>query len=345
MPDNLSYAKAGVDIDASDAAKREMAKSIDRGDARVLNRMGAFASLLEGRFEGYADPVLVMKMEEPGSKQKLAFELGRARSIAYDLVNHLVNDMMVMGADPLYVQDCIICGTLEPAVVTELVTSMSRACADQTCVLVGGETSVQPGMVAAGLYILSACAVGVVDRAGILDGSSIREGDVVLAVASNGLHTNGYSLVRKLMEGNPRLRDKDIEGEQFIDVIMRPHTCYYLAAKGMFGDPALKGLAHVTGGGIQDNLNRILPGNLDARVDLSLLKVPRIFLAIRAEGSVAEADMMRTFNMGVGLTVVSEADSADRIRRHFEAKGHACYPIGKIVKGSKTVKFAGRIHG
>jgi phosphoribosylformylglycinamidine cyclo-ligase len=205
MPENLSYAKAGVDIDVSDAAKREMAKSIDRGDSRVFNRVGAFASLLEGRFRDMAHPVLVMKMEEPGSKQKLAFERGLARSLAYDLVNHLVNDVMVMGAEPLYIQDCIVCGKLEPEVATDLVSAMAQACADQGCVLCGGETSVQPGMVAPGLYILSACAVGVVERDRILDGSSIGEGDAVLAVGSNGLHTNGYSMVRRLLEKDPGL--------------------------------------------------------------------------------------------------------------------------------------------
>ena len=195
MNEELSYAKAGVDIDVTDAAKRQMSKSVDVGNRRVLNRLGAFASLLEGRFEGLAHPVLVFKTDEPGSKQKLAFELGRAPTVAYDLVNHLINDVMVMGAEPLYMQDCIVCGAIEPDVVTELVANMANACREQECVLVGGETSVQPGVVTKGVYVLSASAIGVVDKDRIIDGSAIAEGDAVLGVASNGLHTNGYTLV------------------------------------------------------------------------------------------------------------------------------------------------------
>ena len=342
-PENLSYAKAGVDIDVTNAAKREMAGSIDRGDARVLNRFGAFASLLEGRFPAYRDPLLVMKTEEPGSKQKLAFELGKGPSIGYDLVNHLINDLMVTGAEPLYVQDCIVCGRIEPPLVTALVASMADACRDQGCVLCGGETSVQPGVVADGVYILTACAVGVVERGYVLDGSTIAESDSVLAVASNGPHTNGYTLVRKLLERDGGLRDRPVGKETFIEAVMRPHTCYYRAARELFRDGGLKGLAHITGGGMQDNLDRILPAHLDASVDLSLIRVPEVFAVIRREGDVAEAEMLRTFNMGVGLAVVCSAGSQATIERSFRSRGHDCYPIGRIVTGSRKVAFVGHL--
>jgi phosphoribosylformylglycinamidine cyclo-ligase len=345
MADGLSYSGVGIDIDVTDRAKTAMAACVDSGDARVFNRLGAFASLLDGRFAGYHEPVLVMKTEEPGSKQKLAFELGKASSIAYDLVNHLVNDLMVTGSEPLYVQDCIVCGKIEPDIVTAFVASMADACRAQGCVLCGGETSVQPGVVADGVYVLSACAVGVVEKGLILDGSSTVEGDVVLAVGSNGLHTNGYTLVRTLLEQRPELRAARLSGGSFLDILMRPHTCYYRSAKGVFRDPHVRGMAHITGGGIQDNLSRILPRHLDAAIDLSQIRVAEIFQFIRREGSVAEEEMLRTFNMGVGLTVVCSAPGADGISKHFESQGLPCYPIGRIVSGSKKVGFSGHLLG
>ncbi|MBN1381071.1 MAG: phosphoribosylformylglycinamidine cyclo-ligase [Deltaproteobacteria bacterium] len=344
MTDSLSYARAGVDIDITDAAKREMAKSVDSGDPRVFNRLGAFASLLQGEFPGYDHPILVMKTDEPGSKQKLAFELNKAASIGYDLVNHIVNDVMVMGAQPLYLQDCIVCGTIDKNVVTTLVAAMAEACKEQGCVLCGGETSVQPGVVVEGVYILTATAVGVAEKDKIIDGSAIKEGDVVVAAASNGLHTNGYTLVRKLLEKNPDLGTQKVDGENFIDVIMRPHKCYYKLVCDLFGSDGLHGLAHITGGGIQDNLNRILPKMFDASIDLGLLQVPDIFRVIRGEGNVPDSDMLRTFNMGVGLTLVCSPEAADSVISHIKSKECPAYPIGRIVKGNKMVSYQGSVN-
>ena len=339
MEEDLSYAKVGVDIDVTDTVKRDMKTSIDQGDTRVLNRVGAFASLVEGRFEGYRHPILVLKTEEPGSKQKLAFEHDRVASIAYDLIHHLINDLMAMGAEPLYVQDCIICGKIEPEVVRTLVDSMADACRRQGCVLVGGETSVQPGVIVRGVYVLSASAVGVVEKDQIIDGSRIAEHDVVLAVASNGLHTNGYTLVRALLDKNPNLAERQVQGESFFEIIMRPHTCYYTAVRDLFPTSELKGLAHITGGGIEGNVNRILPPNLDASIDKSLIRIPEIFKVIQKEGNVPEADMLKTFNMGVGLGLVCAPDFVADAIAHLEQ--HACvgYPIGTIKKGTRSVKY------
>ncbi len=298
MNEEISYAKVGVDIEVTDSAKRKMANIIDVGDSRVLNQLGAFASLLEGRFDHLKHPILVFKTEEPGSKQKLAFELSQIPSVAYDLVNHLINDVLVMGAEPMYIQNCIVCGTIDPRVVTDLVANMAAACREQGCVLVGGETSVQPGVVTDSVYVLSASAIGIVDKDRIIDGSKITEGDVVLGVASNGLHTNGYTLVRRLLNQNPDLRDRDIEGTKFIELAMLPHMCYYHPVRGLFGDSTLKGLAHITGGGIQDNLNRILPLTLDAEIDLSTLQIPKIFRVIRDEGRVSDEDMLPHIQYG-----------------------------------------------
>src|SRR5450755_3788283 len=196
---SLSYEKSGVNIDNADAAKKSMAETMASGggkDPRILHRPGAFASLFDASFPGIKEPVLVMKTEEPGSKQKIAFAHGRAASIAFDMIHHLIDDIIVVGAQPLAVQDCIVCGKLEKEVVLELVRAINEACRQNDCSLIGGETSEQPGVLAAGLYILSSSIVGVVEKSRILDGRAIQNGDVVLAVPSNGLHTNGYSLVR-----------------------------------------------------------------------------------------------------------------------------------------------------
>jgi len=336
---HLSYLKAGVNIDITDAAKRSMTKAIDRGDKRVLNRMGAFASLVEGRFEKYTHPILVLKTEEPGSKQKLAFKYGFISSISRDLIHHLINDVMVMGAEPLYVQDCIICSAIDPEVVQTLVEGMADACRAQGCVLTGGETSVQPGVVEDGIYIISASAVGVVDKDRIIDGAAITEGDAVLALASNGLHTNGYTLVRRLLDYRPDLLHQMIGNESFLDIIMRPHTCYYQSVRGLFRHRGLKGLAHITGGGVQDNLNRIMPASLDAAIDLSRLKIPDVFRVIRQQGNITHSDMLRTFNMGVGLIMVSSPEAMDGLMAHLWDKKCEAYPIGEIVEGERRVRF------
>jgi phosphoribosylformylglycinamidine cyclo-ligase len=338
---NTSYKKAGVDINTTDAIKKNLEYTVNSCNVRVLNRMGAFASLLEGRFPNLRHPVLVYKTEEPGSKQKIAHELGRTPDIAYDLVNHLINDIIVMGAEPLYVQDCIVCGTIDAGLVSSFVQNMSKACREQGCVLVGGETSVQPGVIADGTYIFSASAIGVVEKDSIIDGSKITEACVVLGVASNGLHTNGYSLVRKIIEYNPELKVRDVSGDTFIKTIMRPHLCYFNAVKGLFDHKGLMGLAHITGGGIQDNLNRILPSGLDALIDLSSIRIHPIFKVVKEEGNIAEADMLRTFNMGIGLTIVCAPDSVQEMTLHLEAHGHSAYPIGTITKGNKKVRFSG----
>ena len=349
MPEPLSYKKAGVDIDAADAAKRSMATSMETGDPRVLNSLGPFASLFDARFPELKEPVLVLKMEEPGSKQKLAFQHGRVQSICYDLVNHLINDVIVMGARPLAVLDCVVCGELGHGTVPAIVSSLADACREQDCTLVGGETSEQPGVVPAGTYILTASAIGVVDRAQIIDGSRIVAGDAVLALASNGLHTNGYSLVRALIEREPRIVHEDVAGETFLEAILRSHTCYYKIVRDLFGSPVLHGMAHITGGGIGGNLNRILPVGLDAAIDLGRIRIPAVFKHIRdalastGSGHVDEADMLRTFNMGVGLTIVVAADAAADVREHLLAQGCDSYQIGEVVKGEQKVTFSGKL--
>lgn len=332
-----TYKDAGVDIDSADATKRAMKESIDSGDTRVFNELGAFASLVQGKFDEYEEPVLVLKTEEPGSKQLLAFQQGRVRSICEDTINHLINDIAVMGAHPLYVQDAVICGKIEPDVVTQIVDGFAAACKAQDCVLVGGETSEQPGVLQPGTYILTTSIVGIVERAKVVNGSQIEAGDTVIALQSNGLHTNGYTLVRKLMEDHPDLASQDLSGESFMDIIMRPHTCYYQIIKGLYEHAGLTGMAHITGGGVQGNLCRVLPGNLDAQIDVTSYKVPEVFTVIQEVGSVPDEDMHKTYNMGVGLCLVVRADAAADILKHCEEQGTHGFVIGEIVEGRGEV--------
>ena len=341
MIDRMSYAQSGVDINATDAVKQKMEKSINSGDPRVLNDLGAFSPLVEGTFPGYRDPMLVIKTDEPGSKQKLAFELGMLQTICRDLVHHTVNDVAVIGAEPIYVTDCIVCGTMASGVVEQLVHEIAAACRALGCVLIGGETSVQPGVVEDGLYVLSASVVGVVDRSDVIDGRSIDVGEAVLSIESNGLHTNGYTLVRTIMEMDASVKSLAIDGESFIDVIMRPHTCYHRPISSIKSDPGLHGLAHITGGGIADNLKRILPTGVDAEIALSSLRIPPVFSVIREKGKVSDEDMFRTFNLGVGVAVVCSTDSVDRIVERLGGFGLSAWQIGEIVSGTGEVRTLG----
>ena len=341
MTEPLSYKASGVDIDAADAMKKGLAASLETPDPRVLNRVGAFASLVDGRFDDMAHPVLVLKMEEPGSKQKIAFAHDRVESLCQDLIHHLIDDIIVMGARPVAVQDCVICGHMDGSVVSRLVKGMAAACRANGCSLVGGETSEQPGVVDKGLYILSASIVGVVDRDKIIDGAAIRDGDVVLAAASNGLHTNGYSLVRALMASRPQILDERVGEVSFLDAILAPHTCYFRPLEALLTSGVLHGLAHITGGGIEGNLNRILPAGLDARIDRSKIRILDVFRTIRRHGGVDDADMFRTFNLGAGLTIVVSPGDAEAVQSHLCDQGVDCYPIGTIAPGDRKVVYEG----
>ena len=340
----LSYEKAGVNIDLADATKRDMAKSLATRNARVLNKIGAFAALFDGSFPDLKQPVLVLKTEEPGSKQLLAFRYNRLRSICADLINHLVNDIAVMGATPLAVQDAIICGKLEQEKVNTLVDAIAKACQENECVLTGGETSEQPGVLEEGRYILTSSIVGVVEKDRIIDGSKIQTGDVILAIASNGLHTNGYSLVRALMAQQPEILEETVAGENFLDVILKPHQAYYRTIKALFGLDGLHGMAHITGGGMQGNLNRILPEGCNALIDLSQIHVLPIFTYIKEKGNVPESDMLRTFNLGVGMTMVVKPTIVEHVINHLAPYHCQSYAIGTIIRGNQQVVFEHRLN-
>ncbi|RKN84670.1 phosphoribosylformylglycinamidine cyclo-ligase [Paenibacillus ginsengarvi] len=340
----LTYAGAGINIDDTDEVKQKMAKSLETNDGRVLNSLGAFASLFDFKFPEYEHPILVMKTEEPGSKQKLAVQHGRVRSVCYDMINHLINDIIVMGAKPLAVQDAIICGSVEKETIAEIVDAVAAACREQDCVLTGGETSIQPGVLEPGTFILTSSIVGVVDKANIVDGSAICKGDVIIAVASNGVHTNGYTLVRAIMDQSPGIMERPVVGESFLDAIMKPHLCYYKALRGLFGSRGLHGMAHITGGGIVGNLNRVIPDGLDASVDLSAIRVLPVFKLLREAGQVEEREMLRTFNLGVGMVLVVSPDTAEQTIEHLRANGMESYAIGEVTDGDKRVVYRNRLN-
>lgn len=329
--------KYDVNIDLANETKKAMAEALNTTNSRVLNKIGAFSSLYDFSFPEYKNPVLVLKTEEPGSKQLIAAQYNKLENVSYDMINHLINDCIVMGAKPLTVQDAIICGKMEKEVVNKIVKSVAEACKAQDCVLTGGETSEQPGVLKKGTYILTSSIVGVVEKEEIIDGSKIEEGNVVISLESSGIHTNGYTLVRKIMKKYPEILNEKINGNSFIDAILEPHRCYYKSLKELFPKGWITGLAHITGGGICENLNRILPNNLRAEIDASKYQVLDIFKLLKKVGNIDEKTMLRTFNLGVGLTVVAKKEYSNDIIKHMKKHDINSYIIGSIVKGHKDV--------
>lgn len=344
MSKSLSYKSSGVNRDTENETKEGMASALETSDKRVLNKIGAFASLYDGAFPEYEHPILVLKTEEPGTKQLLAFQYDKVESVCHDLINHLVNDCIVMGAKPLSIQDCIVCGKVEKPIVLRIVNAFAEAAKNNESSLTGGETSWQPGVIPEGTYILSASIVGVVDKKKIIDGSKIGKGDVVVALASSGVHTNGVSLVRKIIEAAPDILKEEVGGKSFIDAVLTPHRAYYSYLKDLFGNDGLVGLAHITGGGIQENLNRVLPEGLSASVDLEKIRILPIFQTLKKFGDLDDADMLRTFNMGVGLSAVVRKEFVDEVIAHVKSLGVEAYEIGTITEGNRTVEFSGSLN-
>jgi phosphoribosylformylglycinamidine cyclo-ligase len=344
--DNLNYESAGVSIDTANDTKnkfKDIVSSKGLAHCTPINKVGAFASLVEIGLKNYENPVFVLKSEEPGSKQMLSIENNRIEWIARDLINHLINDIIVMGATPCAVLDTIICGKFEKEKILKLVGEMAKACLENNCILVGGETSEQPGMLPAGRYVLQASVLGIVDKSKIIDGNNIKCGDNIVALASNGLHTNGYSLVRKLMETKPEILNEIINGESFLDNILKPHLSYSQAVKVILEKyfDSVHGMAHITGGSIHDNLIRIMQNDgLQANVDLSAVKVLPIFGIIKQYANMTDDDMLNLspFNNGVGLIGVADEKETDAIIETIKAENIDAYCIGKIGQSTSDKK-------
>jgi phosphoribosylformylglycinamidine cyclo-ligase len=289
--------------------------------------------------------VLVLKAEEPGSKQLLAKQFNKIDNIGFDMINHLINDIIVMGAKPLAVLDVIVTGKLVKEDINKIITAINQACVNQDCSLVGGEISEQPGVLAEGVFVLSSSVVGVVSKKKIIDGSRIKKGDKVIAMASNGLHTNGYSLIRKLIADKPSILKAKVDGKTFIDAVLQPHTAYYPYLKDILGSSKVCGLAHITGDGICGNLERILPAGLSALVRIDKIEVLPIFKVIKDIGVVPEEDMINNLNMGVGVIMVTSPREETTMINYLETKNIHAYHIGEIIEDEENiVKFSGKIN-
>lgn len=332
-----------VNIDIANKAKREMLNSIGRGDGKLIARPGAFAAAYDYCAGDYVDPVIVLKTEEPGSKQLLAMQHDRIEGVCFDMINHLVNDCIVMGAKPLTVQDAIICGKMDGAIVNRIVAAISDACVANECMLTGGETSEQPHVIEDGVYILTSSIVGIVERSKLIDGSSISEGDCVIALESNGAHTNGYTLIRAIIQNCPEILDETVDGEPFIDAVLRPHRAYYKCLRPSFEEGLINGAAHITGGGICENLNRILPEDLNAEIDLDAYELSELFKKLRFYGNVNDGEMLRTFNLGVGMALVVNPANTNRVMQSVESLGVKSRIVGRIVPGEQKVTLKGSL--
>jgi phosphoribosylformylglycinamidine cyclo-ligase len=326
-----AYARAGVDVDLGNLVKRRIQSRVKSTHGpEVLGKIGGFGGLFAPNFSGMREPVLVASVDGVGTKLKIAFALERHDTVGADLVNHCVNDIAVLGARPLFFLDYIGAERLEPRVFDQLLSGFSKACRAAGCALIGGETAQMPGMYRKGEYDLAGCIVGVVDRSEMIDGSKIRPGDVILGLRSNGLHTNGYSLARKILFESLRLKPTSkIEGMKHSlgTELLRVHQNYQpLLTKVPSG--MIHGLAHITGGGLIDNLPRILPKNCDAVIDPNSWRIPPIFEFLQRQGKVDRTEMFQVFNMGIGMVAIVAAKNAAKAMSILKAKR-----IGEVELG------------
>ena len=341
----MSYADAGVDISAGDRAKQRI-KMLARKtfNKQVLSEIGGFGGLFALDLAKYPEPVLVSSADGVGTKLKVAFELGIHHTVGADLVNHCVNDIAVQGATPLFFLDYLATGRLENMVVETVVRGISEACKANGCALIGGETAQMPGFYADGEYDLAGTIVGAVNRPSIVTGETIEPGDCLLGLPSHGLHTNGYSLARKLLFEVARYGP-----EQYVNelkdktgaALMRTHRSYLSVIKKLTAQPGMvRGMAHITGGGITENLPRILPRGLDAVVDLAAWEVPPLFQHLQQLGHVEQEEMFRTFNMGIGLIAVIPAEQVKKVKAILNRANERHVLMGKIVsKGTHKVVY------
>jgi phosphoribosylformylglycinamidine cyclo-ligase len=326
----LTYRDVGVDIDAGNAlveAIKPFAKRTLRPE--VLAGIGGFGALFEVS-KKYREPVLVSGTDGVGTKLKLAFQLGRHDTVGIDLVAMSVNDILVQGAEPLFFLDYFACGRLDVAVATDVVKGIARGCELAGCALIGGETAEMPGMYAEGEYDLAGFAVGVVEKSAIVDGRDIAAGDVLLGLAASGAHSNGYSLVRRIVERAKPDLHADFHGRPLGDVLLEPTRIYVKSLLALLREVKVKGMAHITGGGLLENLPRILPESVKAAIVRASWPLPPLFQWLQREGGVADAEMHRVFNCGIGMVVVLDAKDADRAARSLAGAGETVFRIGRV---------------
>jgi phosphoribosylformylglycinamidine cyclo-ligase len=333
LPTSLTYRDAGVDIDAGDALVDRIKPAAKRTmRPEVLAGIGGFGALFEIS-KKYREPVLVAGTDGVGTKLKLAFHLNRHDTVGQDLVAMSVNDILVQGAEPLFFLDYFACGRLDVETAATVVEGIARGCELAGCALIGGETAEMPSMYPDGEYDLAGFAVGAVEKSAIIDGRSIRAGDVVLGLASSGAHSNGYSLVRKIIErANPDMA-MNMGGVPLADAVMAPTRIYVkplLGLIGSLGGEGVKGMAHITGGGLTENIPRVLPDTVTAMIDSTSWTLPPLFQWLQREGQVAVAEMHRVFNCGIGMVVIVAEADAFRAMEQMRAAGETVFRIGRI---------------
>jgi len=342
-PGPVTYADAGVDISRANRTKQRIKylahKTFTRG---VLSEIGGFGGLFAVDKAKYQDPVLVSSVDGVGTKLKIAFEMGLHSTVGADLVNHCVNDIAVQGAAPLFFMDYLATGKLDPAVAEQVVEGIADACKHNGCALIGGETAEMPGFYPHGEYDLAGFIVGVVEREKIITGKTVEIGDIVLGLPSNGLHTNGYSLARKLL-----FEVGHYSAETYVNEIknkvgnelMRTHKSYWPVVKKLMDGECVSALAHITGGGLSENLPRVLPRGTAAIIELGSWPVLPIFEHLQTLGNVPQDEMLRTFNMGLGMLLVVPSKKFKKAQTVLERVGEKAYTVGRIVKGERKVLY------
>lgn len=340
----LTYSQAGVDIDAANQAKRKI-KELARStfNASVLTEIGSFAGVFRPDFQGLDQPVLLASADGVGTKLKIAFMTGVHDTVGIDIVAHCTDDILVLGALPLFFLDYIATGRLEPQVVEQIVAGLAAGCRQSNCVLLGGETAEMPDFYQPGEYDLAGFIVGIADQNKLFKPERVSRGDILLGLASSGLHTNGYSLVRKLFFAEERLTVDtyvDAFGRTVGEELLEPHRNYLPLVKPLIEENLLSGIAHITGGGITENLNRVIPPSLDAVVQTGSWETKPVFRFIQERGNVEGREMLRTFNMGVGMILIVPRANADTVGASLRAAGERCFEIGEVRAGSGRVLYA-----
>ncbi len=342
-PAAVTYADAGVDIDRAAKTKKRIKylahKTFTKG---VLSEIGGFGGLFAIDKTKFADPVLVSSVDGVGTKLKVAFEMKVHHTIGADLVNHCVNDIAVQGATPMFFMDYLSTGKLEPEVAEKVVEGLAEACKHNGCALIGGETAEMPGFYPEGEYDLAGFIVGVAERSRIITGKNVQIGDIILGLASNGLHTNGYSLARKLLfevgQYTPESYVNELKGKVGNE-LMKTHKSYWPSLRRLVDGECVTAMAHVTGGGITENLPRVLPRGVAAVIEMGSWPVLPIFEHLQKLGNVDKEEMLRTFNMGLGMLLVVPADKFKKAQTMLERAGEKSYTVGRIVKGERKVMY------
>ncbi len=339
-----TYRDAGVDIDESNRSNGMIRKHVrDTFDSSVITDMGAFAGVVSlEKLGNYKSPVLVSSIDGVGTKLMIARMAGKWGTVGKDIVNHCANDILALGAAPLFFLDYVATGKLSASTMEQILKGMGEACRENGMPLIAGETAEMPGMYAEGDHDVVGCIVGVADRDGFVNGERIADGDVLIGVASSGLHTNGYSLARKVIFDVAGCSVDDElpgTGRKIGDVLLEPHISYSKAVLALLGKHDVRGIAHITGGGFTENMPRILHDGLAVEIEKGKLRTPEIFRFIQEKGGVPEADMYRTFNMGVGLVLIVPKSEEGPVIAGLKSSGHDAYSIGRVVRGERSVKL------